>query len=115
MPKVCQKKSKVKSAPSFVVKFPLTVTQAQEVILTQRLNTARQIYNACLGEALRRREYLIHHGLFDTARTMKPGQARTTLFRKIEQVVGFTEYALHTYAKRFGKTWLGDLIDSLTV
>ncbi|WP_018290407.1 hypothetical protein [Verrucomicrobium sp. 3C] len=40
--------------PSFIAEFPLRTTAADEVALSKRLAAARQIYNASLGEALRR-------------------------------------------------------------
>src|SRR5258708_14057242 len=41
-------------SPSFVCEVPLQVNRAQERILLARLEAARQVYNACLGEARRR-------------------------------------------------------------
>ena len=43
-----------KRTPSFVCEVPLQVTPAQERILLARLEAARQVYNACLGQARRR-------------------------------------------------------------
>src|SRR5260370_40489454 len=40
--------------PSFVCEVPLRVSRAQERRLLARLEAARQVYNACLGEARRR-------------------------------------------------------------
>lgn len=40
--------------PSFIAEFPLIVTAADVRALSIRLDAARQIYNAALGEALRR-------------------------------------------------------------
>jgi putative transposase len=43
-----------KSTPSFVLEPPLQTATAVELVLAIRLDAARNIYNACLGEALRR-------------------------------------------------------------
>ena len=43
-----------KTTPSFIVELPLQVSDAERSILQARLDAARQIYNACLGESLRR-------------------------------------------------------------
>jgi len=40
--------------PSFVLELPLRVTPTQEKRLLARLETARQVYNGCLGESLKR-------------------------------------------------------------
>jgi hypothetical protein len=40
--------------PSFVAEFPLQTTPADESALSIRLDAARNIYNASLGESLRR-------------------------------------------------------------
>jgi len=40
--------------PSFIVELPLEVNAAQVKRLLARLEAARQVYNACLGESLRR-------------------------------------------------------------
>jgi hypothetical protein len=43
-----------KKTPSFIAEFPLSTKPADERELSIRLDGARQIYNACLGESLRR-------------------------------------------------------------
>ncbi len=43
-----------KRSPPFVCEVPLRVSPAQERILLARLEAARQVYNACLGQARRR-------------------------------------------------------------
>ena len=43
-----------KTTPSFVCEVPLRVTRSQEKTLQTRFEVARQLYNALLGEALRR-------------------------------------------------------------
>jgi hypothetical protein len=40
--------------PSFVTEIPLLVSPSEERILLSRLEAARQVYNACLSESLRR-------------------------------------------------------------
>jgi hypothetical protein len=43
-----------KRTPSFVCEVPLRVSRAQERTLLARLEAARQVYNARLGQARRR-------------------------------------------------------------
>ena len=40
----------LKRTPSFVCEVPLRVTPTQERTLLARLEAARQVYNACLGQ-----------------------------------------------------------------
>jgi hypothetical protein len=42
-----------KSTQSFILALPLRTTAADERVLAIRLDAARHVYNACLGEALR--------------------------------------------------------------
>ena len=45
-----------KSTPTFIVELPLSVTRADAREMGVRLELARQLYNACPGEGLRRLE-----------------------------------------------------------
>ena len=47
-----------KTTPAFIVELPLSVTQAEAREMGVRLELGRQLYNACLGEGLRRLERL---------------------------------------------------------
>ncbi len=103
------------TTPTFVVELPLLVSDDQEAVLLARLEAARQVYNACLGEALNRREHMRHSALYRTARTLKAGKKRSELFSESRQAADFREYDLHAYAVQFGKCWLGAHLDSLTI
>src|SRR5579859_8287236 len=99
--------SKKAKTPSFVTELPLTVDASQEHILLSRLEAGRQVYNACLGEALKRREALLHSRAYQVARSMSAGKVRTQAFAAAMEAVGFDEYALHDYAGQFGHEWIG--------
>jgi hypothetical protein len=58
---------------SFVAEFPLRTTQADERALAIRLEAARHIYNAALGEALRRLDLMRESKAWQAARKMPPG------------------------------------------
>src|SRR5579859_7864715 len=107
--------SKKTKTPNFITEIPLVVDDQQESILLSRLEAARQVYNACLGEVLKRREALLHSQAYQTVRNMTAGKARTQAFGHAQRAVGFDEYALHDYAGQFGHSWLGKHLDSLTV
>ena len=105
-----------KRTPSFVCEVPLRVSPAQERTLLARLEAARQVYNACLGEARKRVRLVRESKAFQHARTLSRGDpARKTRFRAARAQHAFSEYALHDYAQQFGHAWLGEHLDSLTI
>jgi|SRR5271157_2188547 len=108
--------------PSFVCELPLTVTPADELELSIRLDCARMVYNACLGESLKRLERLRGTEAYQAARRMPKGaknspaaQARRAAFCAANEQAGFREYDLHAYATQFSHAWLGEHLDSNTV
>jgi putative transposase len=102
--------------PSFVCEVPLLVTPAQERLLLTRLEAARQVYNACLGEARTRVRLVRESKAFQHARTLpRDDPARKERFREGRTQHGWSEYALHAYAQQFGHSWLGEHLDSLTI
>ena len=44
--------------PSFILELPLKTTPAHESTILVRLDTGRQLYNACMGECLKRLDLL---------------------------------------------------------
>jgi len=108
--------------PTFIIEIPLKVSPSQESVLLKRLEAARRVYNACLGEALRRAQALRRSLAYQAARGMPAGKlasperkARSKAFTQARRAVGFGEYDLHAYAKQFGHSYLGDHLDSLVV
>ena len=105
-----------KRTPTFVCEVPLRVSPAQERVLLARLEAARQVYNACLGQARRRVRLVRESKAFQHARTLpRDDPARKERFREARAQHGFSEYALHAYAQQFGHSWLGEHLDSLTI
>jgi putative transposase len=106
----------VAHSPSFVCEVPLRVSRAQERILLARLEAARQVYNACLGEARTRLRLVRESKAYQRARTLPHDDPeRKGLFTQAREQHTFSEYALHAYAQQFGHSWLGDHLDSLTI
>src|SRR5258707_13314047 len=102
--------------PSFVCEVPLRVSRAQERILLARLEAARQVYNACLGEARQRVRLVRQSKAFQRARTLpRDDAARKMLFAQARAQHAFSDYALHAYVQPMGHAWLGDHLDSLTL
>src|SRR5215472_4887039 len=105
-----------KRTPSFVCEVPLRVRPAQERVLLARLEAARQVYNACLGEARKRVRLVRESKAFQLARTLpRDDPARKERFRQARAQHDCSEYALHTYAVQFGHSWLGAHLDSLVI
>ena len=102
---------------SFVVELPLRVSPQEESRLQARLEAARQVYNACLGESLRRLALLRQSKLYQYARSLPRAdkKSRALAFREANQVYGFSEYALHAYTTPFTDTWVNEQLDSLTI
>src|SRR5215467_16063540 len=72
-----------KRTPSFVCEVPLQVSPAQERTLLARLEAARQVYNACLGQARRRVRLVRESKAFQHTRTLsRDDPARKVLFRE---------------------------------
>ena len=105
-----------KRTPSFVCEVPLQLNPAQERTLLARLEAARQVYNACLGEARKRVRLVRQSKAFQRARTLpREDPARKVLFVQARAQHDCSEYALHAYAQQFGHSWLGAHLDSLVI
>lgn len=102
-----------KRTPSFVCEVPLRVSRAQEQSLLVRLEAARQIYNACLGQARGRARLVRESKAFQRARTVpRDDPERKRLFAQARTQHAFSDYALQAYAKPFLHSWLGEHLDS---
>jgi len=114
---------------SFIVEISLEITPPEEKRLLARLEAARQVYNACLGESLKRLGLLRQSKVYRAAQKMPRGRtgkgatqkqreaakARARAFREANKVVGFREYDLHSWAKQFNHCWLGEHLDINTI
>ena len=91
------------------------ISPADEAVLLQRLEAARFMYNACLGEAFRRVKLIRQSKNFNQARSLKASNPqRKVLFKLVRERYGFSEYALHSYSTTIKHSWIGDHIDSNT-
>lgn len=101
--------------PSFVCEVPLRVTPAQQRTLLARLEAARQLYNACLGEAKRRVGLVLQSKVYQRARILsKVDPSRKTLFAQARARYQFSEYELHAYSNTLRQSWLGAHLDANT-
>lgn len=105
--------------PSFIVELPLVTNSEQRHVLSSRFEAGRQAYNACLGEALKRRNQMLRSKIYRSAlamphKTKEKTEARTKVFKEAREKYGFTEYSLHDYVGKIRNSWIGEHIDSLT-
>ena len=115
-----------KTTPSFITEIEIILQPGQEAILLTRLDTARQVYNAVLGESLRRMRLMKQSKAYQAACKLpkkaknKKGQwvanpERTKAFKEARAAYGFGEYDLHAYAGQVKQSWIGDHLDINTV
>ncbi|CAB1129506.1 protein of unknown function [Candidatus Hydrogenisulfobacillus filiaventi] len=97
--------------PSFICEIPLRVAPVEARCLTTRLEAARQVYNACLGEALRRARLLRERRAYRFARRMPKGGERSAAFQSCRRSVEFTDAALQRYAVRLRQRAFRDHLD----
>ena len=99
------KKSKT---TTFLVELPLVVEAGPARRVRAHLEAARHFYNAVLSEGLRRLHRMQADPLWQAARaiTRPQKQARKDAFAALREQYGFSEYALHGYAKTARVSWL---------
>lgn len=96
---------------SFVCEIPLAVDPAAKALLDSSLEASRQLYNACLSEALRRLRLMRESRDYQAARRLpKKATERTAAFKKVRAQFSFDEYAMHAYAATIKRSWIGEHI-----
>lgn len=92
-----------RGTPTFIVELPLIVSKQDEHEMLVRLELARQLSNACLGEALRRldlmRESRAHARALAMPRKLgkKPNKERAAAFAALRHAYGFTSDAISAF------------------
>ena len=100
--------------PSFVHEFQLVVTPKDNRMLNVRLEAGRYLYNACLGEAMKRLAAMRSSKKWRSAIKKKKSRLRTKMFKTARNIAEYTEYHLHDYVGSLRNScWIGDHIDSL--
>jgi len=107
------KKSKT---PTFLLELPLQVTSQQAKHLRSHFEAARCLYNALLGEAMKRLKRMRADARWQQALLIPKThqQERQALFSQLRQAYGFSEYALHAYATTARTSWVASHLDSNT-
>ena len=102
------------STPSFILELPVKTDDSQARILQKRFEAARQIYNACLGESMRRLNLIRQSKTYQKARKMPKGKERSQLFRDLNLRFDFSEYSLWAYSTKLRASWIGLHVDADT-
>ncbi|MFB2980414.1 hypothetical protein [Microseira sp. BLCC-F43] len=106
-----QKVSKTKSkTPTFVVEIPRLVSTTDAGVLSSKFAAGRQLYNACLGEAMRRLRLVKQSQKYQAARKLK--ENRSQAFKEANQAYSYSEYDLHVFATTIRNSWINKHIDS---
>lgn len=102
---------------TFIHELPLHADPHAARSLDIRLDMARQLYNAGLGEALRRLALMRESESYQAARKLPKVDkaARQKAFKALIQQYGFSEYALHQFEKKTRNACaIGEHIDAFT-
>lgn len=106
------KKSSKTRSPTFITEIPLVISCTDAGILASRFEAGRQLYNACLNEAMRRLKLVKQSKKYQEAKKLKNKKERAKAFTEANQAYGYSEYALHRFATTIRKSWIGKHIDS---
>lgn len=103
-----------RTTASLVLELPLEVSQKQAKHLRAHLEVARGLYNALLGQARTRLRRMQTDPAWQAARAISHSQKadRKAAFAQVRERYGFTEYAMHAYAKEARCAWIGEHVDS---
>jgi putative transposase len=101
---------------SFVTELPLVVDSQTESKLLARFQAGRQLYNACLHEAMVRMNLVKNSDAYNKAKKLPQGKVRTTAFKEARSAYHYSEYELHSFATFTSKKskWIAENIDSNT-
>ena len=103
---------------SFITEIPLIVDSKQESELASRFQAARQLYNACLSEAMSRMELVRKSEVYGTAKKLPREQKkqRSTMFSEARALYRYSDYDLQAYTTLVSNKskWIADKIDSNT-
>src|SRR5260221_7434346 len=110
-----ESKPSKKKTPTFLLELPLVADAGQAARLCAHLEAGRQFYNAVLSEGQRRLRKMRADPAWQVARALPCShrQERATAFRALREQYGFSEYALHAFAKTARVSWLADHLDAV--
>src|ERR1051326_954549 len=107
---VRERKSQMKRGitPTFLLELPLAVDPGQAKRLRAHFEAARCLYNALLGEALKRLHYMRSASAWQSACAIprKQKQERARAFSRLREEYGFSENAMHIFSKAVRCAWI---------
>ena len=107
-----------KRTPSFITEIPLKVDSTQESELLSKFEAARQLYNACLGEAMTRMKLVRDSEAFKIAKKISKTnkKERIEAFSAARQAYRYSDFDLQTYATITASSskWIAKIVDSNT-
>src|SRR5712691_3674078 len=106
---------KKSTTPTFLLELPLSVDAGQAKRLRAHFEAGRCLYNALLGEAMKRLRAMRADPAWQEARALPQvqKQERKEAFAQLRQAYGFSEYALHDFAKEANCSWIAEHVDSM--
>lgn len=82
---------------TFVLELPLVVVPSAERVLLGRFESARRLYNAVLGEALKRQRFMRESKSWQKAQLLIDKKERAATFRKISSTYSVTSASLSAF------------------
>src|ERR1017187_4091428 len=104
---------KEKQTPTFTCEFGLEVGAHERRVLRSRLEASRQLYNAVLGDLLRKLNAAKHDPAWAGTRKLK-GEAKREAYKALRAQYGLSEYAAHKHASLSRESWLRAHLDANT-
>ena len=88
-----------KSTPTYTIEFPLNIPVWQQHRLEKKFKIARNVYNSCLGEALKRHKRVKADKEYRALLREPKSKERNKQLSDIRLIYGFSEYGLHDFVK----------------
>jgi hypothetical protein len=96
-----------KTTPSFILELPLVSTPKNERQALVRLECGRRLFNACLGEALRRLDLMRQSKAWQAARALPAGEpksakskARAAAFKLVNEAHSFSSASISAFGTK---------------
>ncbi len=104
-----------RKTPTVLLELPLVVNEGQAKRIRGHLEAGRALYNAVLSEGQKRLRRMRADPAWQAARSIPrtQKQERQAAFSALRQRYGFSEYALHKYAKTVRVCWIADHLDAV--
>ena len=94
-----------KSTPTYTIELPLTIPIWQQHRLEKKCKIARNVYNSCLGEALKRHKRVKMDRKYRALLNEPTSKERNKQLSDIRLSYGFSEYGLHDFVRPIQHTF----------